>query len=183
MAGSIKITDFKSRISDVARPNRFFMSVVGNGLPAGNWQDDMSYMCKSVSLPSRTIGNIELNWQGMKAKIAGDPTFEDITLTFINEYSWRAKNFFETWIETISNMASNNRTAHGNYKCQIQLEQLGRSDADILAVYVLDGAFPVSMDAIELSQESNDTAMEFSVTLAYDIYKRNDISGISPTLD
>ena len=184
MAGSIKLTDFKSQLRDAARPNRFWVTIGNhagdNTTGAGSmaWSDQMPFLAKTTSLPNRTIGNIELNWQGMKAKIAGDPTFDDITFTFINDYDWNVKNFMETWLEQIAAMDGNTRTAHESYKVDVTLEQLGR-DGETISKYILIGAYPISMDSIELSQESSDTVEEVTVSLTYDFFKREDVSGIS----
>lgn len=171
---SIKLSDFKANVKDVARPNRFLCQFMNEG-----WRDEMKFFVKSTSLPNRTIGDIELNWQGMKAKIAGDPTFDDITLTFLNSYDFNLKNYIEKWIEQIATMSSNVRTAQADYKTEIKLTHIGRTAEEVLAEYVLIGAYPKSMDAIELSHESADTPEEFSVTFSIDYFSRSDNSGIS----
>lgn len=162
---TIKLTDFKAAVQDAARPNRFLVTM------SGPWTDQMSYLVKTASLPNRTIGNIELNWQGMKAKIAGDPTFDDISFTFLNDYDWNAKNFIETWMEDIAQMSTNNRTSHASYKADVVMQQLGRT-GEVIATYILVGAYPISMDTIELSQDSTDTAEEFTVSFSYDYFYR-----------
>ncbi|NCP97704.1 hypothetical protein GW796_05615 [archaeon] len=176
---SIKLTDFKAAVRDVCRPNRYQLSIGGAGSEgAGGWTETKTFLCKSAQLPSRTLGQIELNWQGMKTKIAGDPTFDDISVTFLADVDFEAKNFFEQWVENISNMASNERSEHQEYKADVTLEQLGRT-GEILASYILIGCYPTSLDAVELSTESNDTPMEFTVNLTYDFFRRSDSSGIS----
>lgn len=167
---SLTLTDFKNRVQDVARPNRFWITVLD--LP--DWDENLTYACKSVSLPNRTLGNIELNWQGMKTKIAGDPTFDDITFTFLQAYDWSAKDFFEAWMQTIASMHTNVRGQMSDYKAQIKIEHLGRTDQDVLAVYVLEGAYPIAIDAVELNMDSSDTPEEFSVTITYDTFYRED---------
>ena len=168
---SITLADFKSQVADVARPNRFWVEITG-GTAAGAWQEqNMAFLAKSANLPARTIGEIELNWQGMKAKIAGDPTFDDFTMTFLNDYDFNLKKFIEDWMEEIATMATNNRTDHGTYKAEILVSQLGRTGDEVLRKYKLIGAYPKQMDAIELSMESNDQAEELSVTWGYDYFE------------
>jgi len=171
---SIKLTDFKSNVADLARPNRFLVQFLDE-----DWDDNFAFYVKSASLPERTIGNIELNWQGMKAKIAGDPTFADFTMTFLNDYDFDVKNYIEEWLELIANMSSNERTAHEDYKVDITITQLGRTSEEVLAEYNLIGCFPLTMDAIELSSDSTDAIEELSVTFAVDQFTRSDDSGIS----
>lgn len=176
---SIRLNDFKAAVRDVCRPNRYQVSVGGAGAEsAGGWTETKTFLCKSAQLPSRTLGQIELNWQGMKAKLAGDPTFDDISFSFLADTDFEARNFFELWADNISNMGTNERTEHGAYKAEMTIEQLGRT-GEILASYTLVGAYPTSVDAIELSTESNDTPEEFSVNITYDSFYRSDSSGIS----
>lgn len=169
----ITLQSFKSAVRDAVRPNRFFVQIVG-GTAAGAWADTpFSYLAKSAGLPARTIGEIELNWQGMKAKIAGDPTFDDYTMTFINDYDFAIKSYFDAWLEEISTMESNVRTDPETYKAEIIVQQLGR-EGEILKTYRLIGAYPKQVDQIELNMESNDTASELSVTFGYDYFSIED---------
>ena len=169
---SIRLTDFKANVQDLSRPNRFRLTMGGAGVEnSGGWSDKKSFLIKTAQLPNRTIGNIELNWQGMKAKIAGDAVFDDISFTFLNSYDWDIKDFFESWMELIASMESNERTSHEDYKAEITLEQLGRT-GEVLATYTLLGAYPISLDAVELSMDSTDTVQEVQVSVTYDFFER-----------
>lgn len=179
----ISLKKFRANVTDFARPNRFWVSVgdpTNDILQSGNdndaslapWQQNHEFLAKSASLPGRTIGNIEINWQGMKYNIAGDPTFSDITLTFHNNYEFDLRNFFESWAEVAAKMDSNERSQPGSYKSDvITMSQLGRTQNDILATYKLIGAYPTDIAAIDLSQDSGDTTEEVSVTLKFDYFE------------
>jgi hypothetical protein len=168
----ITLTGFKAQVHDLARPNRLWVQITG-GTAAAAWQEEpYAFLAKSFSLPARTIGNIEVNWQGMKAKLAGDPTFEDFTMTFLNDYEFKVKDYFEAWLEELATMETNIRTDHTTYKAEVLVQQLGR-DGSVLAEYTLKGAYPITMDAIELNQESADTVEEFNITFAYDYFERS----------
>ncbi len=188
MAG-ITISEFKGAVSDLARPNRFLASIDGAAVSDLGFEDNMQYLVISTSLPGREIGDIDVNWQGMKIKLAGDPTFSDITLKFHNDYGFKVRNVFETWVEKIATMSTNIRTAHAGstgglesadgYKAKLVLSQLGRSGEQI-AQYVLDGAYPKSITPISLDMTAENGIEEFEVTFRYDYFFRNDDSGIEP---
>lgn len=175
MAIGVQLEKFKGQIKDVARPNRFAVSITDPPGGMAVWQEEpLSFAVKSFSIPAREIGEIILNFQGMQTKIAGDPTYPDVTMTLLNEYDWGVKDFFESWLEGISlteTEGTNTRTAPADYKTTIRVEQLGR-DGDTIATYILVGAYPKSMDAIELSYESNDTPEEMSISFGYDYFHR-----------
>jgi hypothetical protein len=179
----LSLSKFRSNVTDVARPNRFWVSMNGiendiasygndNTVENPTWNEKYEFLIKTSSIPGRTIGDIALNWQGMKYNIAGDPTFEDITFTFINNYEWDLRAYFEQWIESISHMATNERSQPGIYKTDvITMQQLGRTQGDILAEYKLMGAYPTTLSATELSMDSTDGTEEISVTIKYDYFE------------
>lgn len=166
----ISLTEFKSKVQDVARPNRFLLNLAA---PTGGADSEtLSYICKGAQTPSRTIGEIVLSWQGMQAKIAGDPTFEPITLTFLDDYEQKARKTFEAWMKAITDQTSNEREAQIDYKTDVTLHLLGRKAGEIIGTFKLFGVWPTTMDASELNMESPDTAQEFTVTLNLDYWER-----------
>ena len=175
MGISVKLDDLKGKLLDAARPNRFSVTIT-DGASLGNkgaiWTEPLSFFVKTFSLPAREIGEVIVNFQGMQTKLAGDPTYSDVTMTLHNDYGWEAKSFFEAWMEGISytnDDGTNTRTAPAEYKTTIEVEQLGR-DGETIATYVLVGCYPKSMEAIELSHESNDTLEEVSISLGLDYW-------------
>lgn len=174
----IKIQDYRSAIKDVARPNRFLLTfpTLPTSTPSiGTFDSDMQYHVRTASLPGRTIGDItNLYWQGLNYKIAGDPTYDDYTIMFLNSANFKLKLFMEKWLNLIGNPVSNIRAAHGDYKAVIKLEQLGKgTETDILATYYLHGVYPKSMDPVELSHETVDAIEEFSVNFSVDFWSDN----------
>ena len=187
MAG-ITISEFKGAVADLARPNRFLATIDGAAISDLGFTDNMQYLVMSTTLPGRTIGDIDINWQGMKIKLAGDPTFDDITLKFHVDYGFKVRDVFEAWLEKIAKMSTNERSAHAGangglessdgYKAKVILSQLGRN-GEVIAEYVLEGAYPKSVAAINLDM-GTEGVEDFDVSFRYDYFSRNDNSGISP---
>jgi hypothetical protein len=177
MAIDIKLETFKGQLKDGARPNRFSVTVSGaQGDKGASWTDEpMSFFVKTFSLPARTIGEIVVNYQGLQTKIAGDATFDDVTMTLHVDYDFTTKAYFEQWLEGIvfiETEGTNTRTAPAEYKAEILVEQLGRT-GEVIASYTLVGAYPKQMDSIELSHESTDTLEELSITFGIDYWYAN----------
>lgn len=165
----LTLTEFKNNVADVARPNRFLMTIPG--VPAGiNVPQNLQYLVKSALVPSRTIGEVMLNWQGMQHKLAGDPTYDDYTVTILNDSSFTARKFFEDWINIIANTESNERSAPSDYFGELQFQHLGRKESEILATYRMINAYPKQLDQIDTAYDSNDTPEEFSVTFSVDYW-------------
>ena len=165
----ITLSDFKSNVKDVARPNRFMFKF--NSLRAGGDPVKMTYLCKSSQIPGKNIGEVILNWQGMQNKIAGDPTFDDLTLTFLNDYDQSGRDTFEKWMKKIDDQTTNVRTEQEEYKEDCTLEHLGRG-GEVIASFKMIGVWPKTIDPVDLDQETMDTPSEFNVTLSMDYWER-----------
>ena len=165
----IALNDFKAKVADVARPNRFLFSFASP--VSGADAETISYLCKGAQLPAKTVGEIILNWQGMQNKIAGDPTFDDLTLTFINDYEQAGRKTFEDWMKYVVDQSTNDREAQGDYKVDATVQLLGRK-GDIIATFKMFGVWPKQLDAVDLNSESTDTMSEFGVSLGMDYWER-----------
>ena len=161
----INLNSFKSALRDGFRPNRFIVI-----FPTSN-NKDISFFVKSASLPGRNMGTIPVNWMGMQLKFAGDPTFDDWTITFIYDYDGKARQFIEEWLETIFRIPSGEREILETYAKDIVVKQLGRS-GEVIGEIKLLNAFPYTMDAVDLSMDNTDTFAEFTVTFAYSHWER-----------
>jgi hypothetical protein len=184
---ALSLSDFRANVSDFARPNRFWVNIgdAGNNDIQGDsnadnstsshtkiWEQKNSFLAKSTSIPGRTIGNIVVPWQGQEYNIAGDPKVNEITITFHNSYDWDVRAFFEQWIESIAEMGTNERSQPAAYKTDgVSMQQLGRTEADVLKTYKLIGAYPTDLAAIDLSMDSSDQISEFTVTIKYDTFE------------
>ena len=159
---------FKYNLYDICRPNRFKVSFTGKNTFGLNEAD--YYMVKGASLPGKTLGEIDLNWMGMKYKIAGDATFEDITITFWNDIpvpgGTPVRTKFINWMNTISNDAANTKGNHLLYKCTVVIEQLDGMGLTTQK-YSLINAHPKELSSIELSMDNPDTMEEFTVSFSY----------------
>jgi hypothetical protein len=170
---SIALNDFKEAMNDMCRPNRF--KVMFSEVPSGVdfFAEDDFYFVKACSIPGKTIGEVDLNWCGYKYKIAGDPTFADVTVTFLNHIeedgSSKLRDQFEQWLNVISNDGSNVRAVADDYKCKVIIEQLD-GEGDTVQSYSLWNAHPKDLSEIALSMDTTDAVEEFNVVFSYSYY-------------
>jgi hypothetical protein len=166
---SYSVDDFKAKLKGGgARANLFRCIITNPAVAAGVPGELTSFMCKGAALPASVIGSIEVPFRGRKLKVAGDRTFDNWTATIFNETSFEVRNAFERWMNSI-NAHSENTSRSSNpsdYQAQILVEQLDRSGR-VLKRYVINGAFPINVGAIELSYDTNDAIEEFTVEFAY----------------
>ncbi len=170
------ISDFKSAlVGGGARPNLFEVELTT--LPGGiSWDaDNFRYMCKAAALPASTIANIDVPFRGRIFKVAGDRTIETWSVTVINDESFKLRNAFEEWMQLIAKLDNNlGATLPESYMTDASVYQLGRgsttssqdssgSENAVLKEYKMQGIFPTSLAAIDLSYDTGDTIEEFTV--------------------
>jgi len=170
------VTDFKSKlIGGGARANLFKVTC---NFPAGTDGDSelASFLIKAAQLPASTVGEVAVPFRGRQFKLAGDRTFEDWTVTVINDTDFRLRNAFERWLNSIN--AHNTNTGATNpsdYQVDLFVEQLDRN-GDILKKVIFRDAFPKNVSAIELSYETVDAIEEFTVDFAVNFWESDTTS-------
>lgn len=177
---SFSINEFKSRLTyGGARPTLFEVQINNPIAPLSD--NKARFMIKTASLPASTVGLIEVPYFGRKVKYGGDRSFEDWTVTVINDEDFQIRNGLEAWSNAINTHISNARALPQNYKSDAVVIQYGK-DGRILRQYSFQGMFPLNVSQIDLAWEQQDTIEEFQVTFAYDAWIINGgITGNSTT--
>ena len=81
---SFNINEFKSQlVGGGARPTLFQVQILNPVLPNADFK--VPFMVKTAQLPGSTLGTIEVPYFGRNVRYAGDRTFEDWTVTVIND--------------------------------------------------------------------------------------------------
>jgi hypothetical protein len=165
------VSAFRSAMAfDGARANLFevtfiFPAVLGRSAAS----QEMTFMCKSASLPGTSFGTVPLFYFGRELKFAGNRTFADWTVTVINDEDFQTRNAFEAWMNGINTHVSNLRTigvSPSQYQVDAQILQYGKA-GNALKGYNMIGLFPVDLSAIDTDWGTNDTIEDYTVTLAY----------------
>jgi hypothetical protein len=152
-----------------ARPTLFQVQITNPANGAGDLK--VPFMVKATSLPASNLGTIEVGYFGRKVKVAGDRTFDEWSVTVINDEDFLIRNAMEEWMNQINLHQQNTRgfgtSSPSAYKSQATVQQYGK-DGSILRTYNFNGIFPTSVAAIDVDWDSNDAIEEFSVTFQYD---------------
>ena len=180
MAITSNVSSFLSNVKQGVRPNMFQVDIEFPDTVDGD-KDLASYMCKSAALPASNVGTIEVPFRGRTVKIAGDRTFDNWSATFINDKDFKARSYFEKWLNEINTHQANTAniidpTQYGRTVVIKQLEKDSSTGGDELRSYKLWYAFPISTSAIDLAYDSNDQIEEFSVEFQYSYWTVGDDS-------
>jgi len=173
---TLGVDDFKSKlIGGGARPN-LFKAIVNFPAYAAGDTELTSFMCKGAQLPGSTIAQLDVPFRGRQLKIAGDRTFENWTITVINDTGMEVRNAMERWMngmnEHVNNTGLSNPT---DYQADMAIEQLDKA-GNVTKTYTIRGAYPINVAAIDLSYDSTDAIEEFTVELAYQYWEADTTS-------
>ena len=173
---TLGVDDFKSKlIGGGARPN-LFKAIVNFPAYAAGDTELTSFMCKGAQLPASVIAQLDLPFRGRQLKIAGDRTFENWTITVINDSEMRVRNSFETWLNGINEHVNNTGLQNPtDYQADMLIEQLGK-DGSITKTYTIRGGYPINVSQVDLSYDTNDQIEEFTVEIAYHHWESNTTS-------
>jgi hypothetical protein len=161
-------------------------------LPAGiaepTAEQQFTFVCKATSIPTSSVGTIEVPYFGRKVKMAGNRTFENWTVTVLNDEDFLVRNAFELWSSFINSHENNLRnpsviTEQGlaSYRTTATVRHYAKTgvfaggttsgDAAIpTREYSFINIFPVNVGNIELNWETTDAIEEFTVEFAYDYW-------------
>jgi hypothetical protein len=146
------------------------------------------FVCKAAQLPSSTVGQIEVPFFGRKVKLAGNRTFENWTVTILNDEDFSVRHAFEKWSSLINNHNNNVRDAgmssesgQNSYRSIATVRHYAKTgvfnggtvsgDAAIpTREYDFINIFPINVSSIDLNWETTDAIEEFTVEFAYDYW-------------
>ena len=167
------INEFKSRLrGGGARANQFKVTLPFPGYAAvGGETSDLAFLCTATGLPGQTVGNVPVPFRGRILNIAGDRTFENWTITVLNDTDFKLYRAFERWMNGINNMTDNEGIANpADYQVDGCVDHLDRN-GNTLKSYTYRGLFPIALDSIPLNYGTNDAIEEFGVTFQFQYFE------------
>jgi hypothetical protein len=170
------VDDFKSKLTGGgARANLFKVTLNFPGYAGGD-VELTSFLCRTAQLPASTTGVIEVPFRGRILKMAGDRTFENWTVTIMNDTGFVSRDSFERWINGINSHSANTGLVNpADYQADLIVEQLDR-DESVLKKYTFRGCFPISVGAIALDYDQATTIEQFDVEFAVQYWESNTTS-------
>ena len=150
-----------------ARANQFSVSMSGSG--AAGLTGNFHFLCRSAQIPALTIGEIAVPYRGRQIFLAGDRTYDAWTVTVMNDRQYSVRAFLESWMDDMSDIGGTtkaNALSASTYYGNATVMQLDRNNSAI-RTYKLEGVWPTTLDAIDLSFDANDAIEEFGATFRF----------------
>ena len=118
------------------------------------------------------VGVVEVPYFGRVVKVPGNKTFDNWSVTVINDEGFTIRNGFEKWIASMGTHKGNVNTATNEnlYGDGIVNQYPKTGGTTALATYKFINIFPVNMSEIALGWDSNDAIEEYTVEFAYDYW-------------
>ena len=174
-----QIDDFKANlIGGGARANQYRVTITPpSGIAIGLDVRRASFLVTASQLPESTLGEIAVPFRGRTIFVSGDrPAPETWTVTFMNDTDFMIRNAMELWHNGINDFANNTGVINSaDYQTDLIVEQLDRDDT-VLKSYIFRSAYPLTIGAIDLSNEEATEIETFEVTWRY---KHFEPSGVS----
>ena len=177
------VTKLRAELGTGSRPNLFKVQVTPpTGFAAADFAN-FEYLCRSGSLPSATMGTIEIPMNGgRRLKMGGDRTFTEWTSTVLNDEDFKIRSLMEKWqndivntnfqsTKNLGNRSAATGTTGGLYGT-VMIYQLKEDGSSAIAGgYRLVNCWPSDISQIDLSYDTTDAVEDFTVTWTYDYYE------------
>ena len=161
-----------------ARANLFDVTIAGVAATThlATGVAEFKFACKASAIPAMAVGVVEVPYFGRVVKVPGNKTFDNWSVTIINDEGFLVRNGMEKWVASMGTHIGNVQSAasskldsglYGN----ATVAQYGKTgETSILAVYNFVNIFPVSVSEIALGWDANDAIEEYTVEFAYDYW-------------
>ena len=153
-----------------ARANQFTVTMSGAGAQGAALQgNQFSFLCRSAQIPALTIGEVAVPYRGRVSYLAGDRTYDAWTVTVMNDRNYSIRSALEAWMDDMGDIGGTtkaNTISATEYYANAWVKQLDRNNAPI-RTYKLEGLWPTTLDAIDLSYDANDAVEEFGATFRF----------------
>ena len=150
-----------------ARANQFMVTLGGTG--ATGLTNNFHFLCRAAQVPALTIGEVAVPYRGRVIYLAGDRTYDAWTVTIMNDRNYSVRAFLENWMDDMSDIGGTtkaNAISAASYYANATVQQLDRNNKAI-RTYKLEGLWPTTLDAIDLSYDANDAIEEFGATFRF----------------
>ena len=170
------VDDFKSKlVGGGARSNMFKVTCNFPSYAQGDVELS-SFMIKGAQFPSSVVAPVPVLFRGRQLQVAGDRTFEPLTLTVINDTGFEVRNSFERWMNGINEHNNNSGLSNPtDYQADMLIEQLNKQ-GEVTKTYDVRVVFPTNLSTIELSYDNENQIEEFTVELQVQYWESNTTS-------
>lgn len=133
----------------------------------GFGQNNLTYKCKTTSLPASNIEPIKIELHGVAKQEAGRATYDhSFTAVFLETVDYKTFEAFRNWRDFMRSWKQNTGTDSAAYKVNMELD-VYNNGPDIVKTIILAGCFVTGLAEVSYDGAAS-TAVEMSVTFSFD---------------
>ena len=173
---AFSVSGFKSNLSAQsggARPALYEVDI-NHFTGDSSFSTNQNILVKAASIPPATIAPLAVNYAGRAYKWNGFRTYDNWTVTVINDEDFGIRIALEQWMDLIADHRLNirrelnkNEGENANYKQRIKLTQWTKSGEEAWHYHFI-GAFPTALSAIALDWGTASEIEEYTCTWSFD---------------
>lgn len=152
-----------------SRPTHFSVQFINPANGSGDIK--IPFMTMATQIPTYNEGEVNVPYFGRRIKVAGDRTWENWTVTVLNDTDFLIRNALEEWSNKINSFEGNLRTFGSSspleYKSQAILTRYTATGVPT-RIYTLEGIWPTQISSIDLAWNATDQIEQFQATFAFD---------------
>ena len=175
------VTNFKSNMaaqSGGARPSLYQIDINGKNRTT-SFTDNENLLVKAAAIPAANIAPLAVNYAGRAYKWNGFRTFDNWTVTVINDEDFRARNRMMQWMRLIGGKFDGQRdSGFGDqllgknwFDGDATVKQLSTS-GKVLQTYKFQYLWPTEIAEIPVDWAS-DAIQEYTISFCYDYWEHS----------
>lgn len=130
---------------------------------------DMFLLCDSVQMPGKRISSMEKRTTHKAIKKPYSYMVDEVTFTFTLTNDYYVKKYFDSWQNMIVSGDDKSIAYKDEYTTDIVIQQMSNGNDFIPGYGVkLLNAFPIAVNAIELSNQSQNDVVRVTITVGFD---------------
>jgi hypothetical protein len=140
-----------------------FTTIPGSSLAGTN----LTYKCKTTSLPASSIEPVTIELHGAKKQEAGRAQYQHtFTAMFMETIDYTTYTAFRQWRDYMRSWKNNTGTNSQSYKTNLELD-LYDNAGQIVETMILVGAFPTEVGEMQFNGAES-TAIDLTMTFSFD---------------
>lgn len=133
----------------------------------------MSARAMNIQIPEKSVETIEIDYKSRKARYAGrDASPGTFTVTFWDDESHEAYNFFNNWLENgISNSEVGGGWTRDKYTVGLVAELFAHDSKTVTGAHAFSDVWVSSLGDVTLDYSASEH-INFTVTFTYDVHNK-----------
>jgi len=178
------LSDFISEVKTrgLANPNKFMVTIAQPaGIAFNNASDSLRLMrlfCDQTQLPDQNISTAQLRTYGEVREMPYENLYGNVNFSFYCDSNYIVKDFFDTWIQSISDKETRHWNYYENYiAANIDILTFNNDGRAVYGVKLFE-CYPKQMQAVSMDYSSKET-LKVNISMNYKYWRSSMISDVT----